>query len=203
LVIAPGAPGWPTAGGCPAAGGCPTAPGSPGGGGGCCPGAKFVAGGCCPGARFVAGGFCAAAAGFVGARVAGLVPPVAGGACAGGGACASKTNANASEQRQVVISVFIVEARVDDRFDFGAGSPLSQRTCSGVQQNFSFFSAILFAPRAHLSFEISTLQGCKQVFQIAFPKNFQRCEAEKFCAFATVLRRRGQSPISASNLSPG
>src|SRR5262249_50562208 len=79
LVIAPGAPGWPTAGGWPAAGGCPTAPGSPGGGGGCCPGAKFVAGGCCPGARFVAGGCCAAAAGFVGAWPAGLVPPVAGG----------------------------------------------------------------------------------------------------------------------------
>jgi hypothetical protein len=145
LVTAPGAPGWPTAGTCPA-GGCPTAPGSPGGGGGCCPGGKFVTGGCCPGAP----GCCAAAAGFVGARAPGLVPPVAGGACAGGGACASKTNANASEQRQVVISVFIVEARVDDRFDFGAGFPLSQRTCSGVQQNFSFFSAILFAPGAHL-----------------------------------------------------
>src|SRR4029453_2086250 len=128
----------------------------------------------------------------------GLVPPVTGGACAGGGTCASKTNANASEQRQVVISVFIVEARVDDRFDFGAGFPLSQRTCSGVQQNFSFFSAILFAPGAHLYFEISTLQGCKQVFQILFPKVFPSLSSEKFCAIATVFRKRGQSSISAS-----
>jgi hypothetical protein len=60
----------------------------------------------------------------------------------------------------------------DDRFDFGTGFSLSQRTCSGVQQNFSFFSAILLAPEAHLYFEISAPQGRKQVFQIVFPKDF-------------------------------
>ena len=100
------------------------------------------------------------------------MPPVAGGACAAGGACPSKTNANATEQRQVVISVFIVEARVDDRFDFGAGFSLSQRIYSGVQQNFSFFSAIVVAPEAHLYFGLSTLEGRKQVFRIVFPRDY-------------------------------
>src|SRR5881275_115596 len=97
---APGAAGC-CAAGCPGAAGCCAAgcPGAPG----CC-----AAG--CPGGTFVAGA-CAAAAGFAGAWAAGFVP-AAGGACLGGGDCASEINANASKDRQVASSVFIIEAGV-------------------------------------------------------------------------------------------
>src|SRR6266516_2217603 len=88
--------------GAPGAPGCPAAPGCPGAAGCCAAG--------CPGGTFVAGA-CAAAAGFVGAWAAGLVP-AAGGACLGGGDCASEISANASKDRQVASSVFIIEAGV-------------------------------------------------------------------------------------------
>src|SRR6058998_2911051 len=83
--------------GAPGAAGCPAAPGCPGAAGCCAAG--------CPGGTFVAGA-CAAAAGFAGAWAAGFVP-AAGGACLGGGDCASEINANASKDRQVASSVFI------------------------------------------------------------------------------------------------
>ena len=73
------------------------------------------AAGCCPAGTFVAGD-CAAAAGLVGACAAGLVAGALAGAvagfCAGGGDCANEISANASEQRDVVSNVFIVEAGV-------------------------------------------------------------------------------------------
>ena len=68
-------------------------------------------------------------------------------------------------------------------------------------KTFHFFPAILLAPEAHLYFEISTLQGRKQVFEIVSLRFFQGSESE-ICAIATVLRKRGQSSISASNSSP-
>src|SRR6266581_4515126 len=101
LVTAPGAAGCPTAPGCPGAAGC-CAAGCPGAAGCCAAG--------CPGGTFVAGA-CAAAAGFAGAWAAGFVP-AAGGACLGGGDCASEISANASKDRQVASSVFIIEAGV-------------------------------------------------------------------------------------------
>src|SRR6266481_1512717 len=121
---APGAAGCPAAPGCPGAAGCPAAAGCPGAAGCCaagCPGAAgCCAAGCpgpagccpaaCPGGTFVAGA-CAAAAGFAGAWAAGFVP-AAGGACLGGGDCASEISANASKDRQVASSVFIIEAGV-------------------------------------------------------------------------------------------
>jgi len=85
---------------------------------------------------------------------------------------------------------------------FGAGFPLSQMSYLGVQQNFSFFSATLFAPAAHLYFEISILQGRKQVFEIVFSKNHSLLGTAKSGAIATLFRKRGQSLISASNSSP-
>src|SRR4029077_12045415 len=109
-VAVTGAPG---AAGCPAAPGCPTAPGCPGTPGCCaagCPGAAGCCAAACPGGTFVAGA-CAAAAGFAGAWAAGFVP-AAGGACLGGGDCASEISANASKNRQVASSVFIIEAGV-------------------------------------------------------------------------------------------
>src|SRR5207249_2960578 len=103
---APGAAGCPATPGCPGAAGCCTA--------GCCaagcPGAPGCCAAGCPGGTFVAGA-CAAAAGFAGAWAAGFVP-AAGGACLGGGDCASEINANASKDRQVASSVFISEAEV-------------------------------------------------------------------------------------------
>src|SRR5882724_6037831 len=110
---APGAAGCPAAPGCPGAAGC-CAAGCPGAAGCCaagCPGAAGCCAAACPGGTFVAGA-CAAAAGFAGARAAGFVP-AAGGACLGGGDCASEINANASKDRQVASSVFIVEAEFD------------------------------------------------------------------------------------------
>src|SRR6059058_3100054 len=99
--------------GAPGAAGCPAAPGCPGAAGCCaagCPGAAGCCAAACPGGTFVAGA-CAAAAGFAGAWAAGFVP-AAGGACLGGGDCASEINANASKDRQVASSVFISEAGV-------------------------------------------------------------------------------------------
>src|SRR5437667_2538938 len=75
-----------------------------------CPGAAGCCAAGCPGGTFVAGA-CAAAAGFAGAWAAGFVP-AAGGACLGGGDCASEINANAIKDRQVASSVFIIEAGV-------------------------------------------------------------------------------------------
>src|SRR5205809_1667243 len=99
--------------GAPGAAGCPAAPGCPGAAG-CwaagCPGAAGCCAAACPGGTFVAGA-CAAAAGFAGAWAAGFVP-AAGGACLGGGDCASEISANASKDRQVASSVFIIEAGV-------------------------------------------------------------------------------------------
>src|SRR5204862_5139874 len=99
--------------GAPGAAGCPAAPGCPGAAGCCaagCPGAAGCCAAGCPGGTFVAGA-CAAAAGFAGAWAAGFVP-AAGGACLGGGDCASEISANASKDRQVASSVFIIEAGV-------------------------------------------------------------------------------------------
>src|SRR6059036_800342 len=99
--------------GAPGAAGCPAAPGCPGAAGCCaagCPGAAGCCAAACPGGTFVAGA-CAAAAGFAGAWAAGFVP-AAGGACLGGGDCASEISANASKDRQVASSVFIIEAGV-------------------------------------------------------------------------------------------
>jgi len=106
-LIAAGAPGLVAAAapGCPGAAGCCAAG---------CPGAAA-----CPGGTLVAGACCAA----------GLVP-AAGGAFAGGGDCASEVSASASEHREIVSNVFIVEAQVwCDRFVFGTGFLLSQTTC--------------------------------------------------------------------------
>src|SRR5204863_3791826 len=100
VTCAPGAAGC-CAAGCPGAAGC-CAAGCPGTAGCCAAG--------CPGGTFVAGA-CAAAAGFAGAWAAGFVP-AAGGACLGGGDCASEISANASKDRQVASSVFIIEAGV-------------------------------------------------------------------------------------------
>jgi hypothetical protein len=66
-------------------------------------------------------------------------------------------------------------------------------------KSFHFFSAIPFAPEVHLYFEISILQGRKQVFQIVFPKDSSAVRVGQSCAIATELRKRGQSSISASN----
>src|SRR5205809_6680522 len=97
--------------GAPGAAGCPAAPGCPGAAGCCAAGCPGAAGCCaCPGGTFVAGA-CAAAAGFAGAWAAGFVP-AAGGACLGGGDCASEISANASKDRQEASSVFIIEAGV-------------------------------------------------------------------------------------------
>ena len=104
LVALTGAPG---AAACPAAAGCPGAAGCCAAG---CPGAAGCCAAACPGGTFVAGA-CAAAAGFAGAWAAGFVP-AAGGACLGGGDCASEISANASKDRQVASSVFIIEAGV-------------------------------------------------------------------------------------------
>src|SRR6266487_5352470 len=113
-LSAPGCPGLNVAvTGAPGAAGCPAAPGCPGAAGCCaagCPGAAGCCAAACPGGTFVAGA-CAAAAGFAGAWAAGFVP-AAGGACLGGGDCASEISANASKDRQVASSVFIIEARV-------------------------------------------------------------------------------------------
>src|SRR5436190_10767253 len=113
-LSAPGCPGLNVAvTGAPGAAGCPAAPGCPGAAGCCaagCPGAAGCCAAACPGGTFVAGA-CAAAAGFAGAWAAGFVP-AAGGACLGGGDCASEINANASKDRQVASSVFISEAGV-------------------------------------------------------------------------------------------
>src|SRR5438034_3095883 len=109
---APGAAGCPAAPGCPGAAGC-CAAGCPGAAGCCaagCPGAAGCCAAACPGGTFVAGA-CAAAAGFAGAWAAGFVP-AAGGACLGGGDCASEINAKASKDRQVASSGFISEAGV-------------------------------------------------------------------------------------------
>src|SRR5437870_8335667 len=99
--------------GAPGAAGCPAAPGCPGAAGCCaagCPGAAGCCAAACPGGTFVAGA-CAAAAGFAGAWAAGFVPAT-GGACLGGGDCASEINANAIKDRQVASSVFIIEEGV-------------------------------------------------------------------------------------------
>src|SRR6266480_6039245 len=113
-LSAPGCPGLNVAvTGAPGAAGCPAAPGCPGAAGCCaagCPGAAGCCAAACPGGTFVAGA-CAAAAGFAGAWAAGFVP-AAGGACLGGGDCASEISANASKDRQVASSVFIIEAGV-------------------------------------------------------------------------------------------
>jgi len=111
---APGAAGCPAAAGCPGAAGCPAVAGCPGAAG-CpaapgCPGAAGCCAAACPGGTFVAGA-CTAAAGFDGAWAAGFVP-AAGGACLGGGDCASEISANAIKDRQVASSVFIIEAGV-------------------------------------------------------------------------------------------
>src|SRR5205809_1053883 len=91
-----------------------------------------------------------AAGGALAAAVAAGLVPAAGGACAGGGDCASEIRASASEHRQVASSVFIVEAGVEsDRCGFETGFLLSQTSWSRVEQNFSFFSATL-ASRSHL-----------------------------------------------------
>jgi hypothetical protein len=84
------------------------------------------------------------------------VRAAAAGACPGGGDCASEINANASEQRHVMISVFIVEAGVGNRLDLRKGLPLSQMTLARVEQNFSFFSATLPSDVASLNRIIST-----------------------------------------------
>src|SRR6266487_2012942 len=113
-LSAPGCPGLNVAvTGAPGAAGCPAAPGCPGAAGCCaagCPGAAGCCAAACPGGTFVAGA-CCAAAGFAGAWAAGFVP-AAGGACLGGGDCASEISANASKDRQVASSVFIIEAGV-------------------------------------------------------------------------------------------
>src|SRR5437016_8865137 len=99
--------------GAPGAAGCPAAPGCPGAAGCCaagCPGAAGCCAAACPGGTFVAGA-CAAAAGFAGAWAAGFVP-AAGGACLGGGDCASEISANANEHEQMASSVFISEPGV-------------------------------------------------------------------------------------------
>jgi hypothetical protein len=49
---------------------------------------------------------------LVGACTAGLVAGAVAGDCAGGGDCAREISANATEHREVVSSVFIVEAGV-------------------------------------------------------------------------------------------
>jgi hypothetical protein len=64
----------------------------------------------CVGAAVVAGN-CAGAAGFTGAAAPGLIAGACGEEVWGeAGDCASEVSANASEHRQVVINVFIVEA---------------------------------------------------------------------------------------------
>jgi hypothetical protein len=95
LVTAPGAGLRVTGTDAPGTAGC--WPGTAG----CCPGGTFVAGDCMGAAGFTA-------AGFVGACAPGLVPGAAGGFCAGGGDCATRVNASASEQTEAMNGVFIV-----------------------------------------------------------------------------------------------
>jgi len=64
------------------------------------------------------GGSCAGAAGFTGAPAAGLVAGAPGGdVCGAAGDCASKVRASASEDRQIISDVFIVEAPVGEWLD--------------------------------------------------------------------------------------
>jgi len=99
-----------------------------------------------PGGKLAVGS-CAGAAGF--ARAPGLT---AGGGAPGGGPggdwcggaggagdCAKEVNASASENRQAVSNVFIVEARFGDRLGSGTSFPLSQTVYLQVEQNFSPF----------------------------------------------------------------
>lgn len=125
-------------------------------------GFKVVPGapGCC--GTVVVAGNCAGAAGFAGPAAPGLIAGADGGeVCGEAGDCASEVSANASEHRQIVSSVFIVEARIVDRLDCDMTFPLSQTVCLRVQQNFSLFQSILRFPRPHLYFEISPLVGRK------------------------------------------
>jgi hypothetical protein len=65
-------------------------------------------------------------------------------------------SASASEHREIVSNVFIIEAGVwCDRFDFETGFLLSQTTWLRVEQNFSFFSATLPSEVASLNRNIS------------------------------------------------
>ena len=104
------------------------------------PGGTGAAG--APGGKFAVGS-CAGAAGF--ARAPGLTAGAGGpgGGCCGGaggaGDCAKEVNASASENRQAVSNVFIVEARFGDRLGSGTSFPLSQTVYLQVEQNFSPF----------------------------------------------------------------
>src|SRR5205823_7803762 len=70
------------------------------------------------GGALAPGGNCAGAAGFTGAPAAGLVAGAPGGdVCGAAGDCASKVRASASEDRQIISDVFIVEAPVGEWLD--------------------------------------------------------------------------------------
>src|SRR5260370_3898266 len=109
----------------------------------------------------VVAGAWAGAAGFVGAWAAGLVP-AAGGACLGGGDCASEISASVNETDQMASSVFISEPgiwcdpyRFRDRFSFIADDLVASRA-----KLFIFFGGAPFGT-SHLLIEISLLRGCK------------------------------------------
>jgi hypothetical protein len=91
-----------------------------------------------------------------------------------------------------VISVFIVEARVDDRFDFECRVSLIAEELFGSPAKLFIFFPDTFCAWAHLYFAISIRQGRKQVSEIVFPKNFQRCKAE-------ILPRSRRSFAKAAN----
>jgi len=100
------------------------------------PGGAGAAG--APGGKFAVGS-CAGAAGF--ARAPGLTAGAGGpgGDCCGGaGDCAREVSASASEHRQAVSNVFIIE-EVGDRFGSSTSFPLSQTVYLRVEQNFSLF----------------------------------------------------------------
>lgn len=107
------------------------------------PGGAGAAG--APGGKFEVGS-CAGAAGF--ARAPGLTAGAGapgggpGGDCCGGawgaGDCAREVSASASEHRQAVSNVFIIE-EVGDRFCSSTSFPLSQTVYLRVEQNFSLF----------------------------------------------------------------
>jgi hypothetical protein len=110
---------------------------APGGGGMAgAPGGKLAVGSCAGAAGFArAPGLTAGAGAPGGGPGGGPGGDVRGGA----GDCASEVNASASEHRQAVSNVFIIEARFGDRLGSGTSFPLSQTVHLRVEQNFSLF----------------------------------------------------------------